>query len=415
MRARRPDHQRRWPGRGSGLTTVPRTLRAVALDDLPVVEAVALVEAALDGSGEALLPLPPDTAGARALDALEPGTALLPGEDDDTDPTALVLATSGSTGPPKGALLQGSALTASATATHAWLGGPGTWLLALAPHHVAGIQVLVRSSLAGTVPEAVDLTHGFATDDFVRSTDALLRRADGRRYTALVPTQLLRLLDAGPAAVAALTSYDGVLVGAAATPPALLARAHAAGIRVVTTYGMSETCGGCVYDGTPLDGVEVALQDGRILLGGPVVARGYRLRRDSDAFVERDGRRWFCTDDLGELVDGRLHVTGRADDVIVTGGLKVSPGAVESVVVGLPEVSECVVVGVPDAEWGQSVVAVIVLTHLKTVALQQVRAAVTAALGSAAAPRRLVVVDRLPLRGPGKPDRAAAATLVSRD
>ncbi|MEO7745341.1 MAG: o-succinylbenzoate--CoA ligase [Actinomycetota bacterium] len=391
---------------------MPRTLRAVPLGGLPIAEAVAAVASALDGSGDALLPLPPDAAGAHGLDALEPGTALRPGEDDDADPTALVLATSGSTGTPKGALLQASALTASATATHARLGGPGTWLLTLAPHHVAGVQVLVRSSLAGTVPAVVDLAGGFSTDAFVRATDGLVRRTDGRRYTALVPTQLVRLLDAGPAAVAAVASYDAVLVGAAATPPTLLARARTAGVRVVTTYGMSETCGGCVYDGTPLADVEVDLEDGRILLGGPVVARGYRLRPNADAFVELGGRRWFRTDDLGELVDGRLRVTGRADDVIVTGGLKISPVAVEAVISGLPEVSECVVVGVPDAEWGQSVVAVVVANGQQTVVLQQLRAAVTAVLGPAAAPRRLVLVEQLPLRGPGKPDRAAVAALA---
>ena len=392
-----------------------RILRAVDLGGLPIAAAVEAVAAALDGSGDALLPLPPDAAGARTLDALEPGTALRAGEDDDTDPTALVLATSGSTGTPKGALLQASALTASAAATHARLGGPGTWLLALAQHHVAGVQVLVRSSLAGTTPEVVDRTDGFATDGFVRGTDALLRRAGGRRYTALVPTQLLRLLDAGPAAVAALASYDAVLVGAAATSPSLLARAHEAGVTVVTTYGMSETCGGCVYDGAPLDGVAVDLEDGRILLGGPMVARGYRLRPDAGAFLERAGRRWFRTDDLGELVGGRWRVTGRADDVTVTGGLKVSPSAVEHIVSGLAEVSECVVVGVPDAEWGQTVVAVVVPAGGQAVALQRVRAAVIETLGSAAAPRRLVVVERLPLRGPGKPDRAAVAAVISGD
>ena len=391
---------------------MPRTLRAVALGALPVGDAVALVAAALDGSGDALLPLPPDAAGARALDALEPDTLLRAGEDDDDDPTALVLATSGSTGTPKGGLLQASALTASATATQSRLGGPGTWLLALAPHHVAGVQVLVRSGLAGTVPEALDLTGGFSTDAFVRGTQALRGRTEGRRYTALVPTQLLRLLDAGPAAVAAVASYDAVLVGAAATPPSLLARAHDAGVRAVTTYGMSETCGGCVYDGTPLDGVAVDLEDGQVLLGGPMVARGYRLRPGADAFVERGGRRWFRTDDLGEVVDGRLRVTGRADDVIVTGGLKVSPGAVEAVVAGLAGVGECVVVGVPDAEWGQVVVAVVVPSGAEPPALQRVREAVTAELGPVAAPRRLVVVDRLPLRGPGKPDRTAIAALA---
>ncbi len=372
-----------------------------------------LVAAALDGSGDALVPVPTGSPGRAALGPLAPGTPLAPGEDDDADPTALVLATSGSTGVPKGALLQSSALTASATATAQRLGGHGSWLLALAPHHVAGVQVLVRSILAGTTPEVLDLANGFSPKAFVRGTDRVQRQVEGPRYTSLVPTQLVRLLDAGPDARAALSSYDAVLVGAAATPAPLLERAREAGVRVVTTYGMSETCGGCVYDGVALDGVDVEVDaDGRVLIGGPVVARGYRLQPRASAFVERDGRRWFCTDDLGELVDGRLRVVGRADDVIVTGGLKVSPAAVEAVLSATAEVSECVVVGVPDDEWGQAVVAVIVAGPTMPV-LQQVRAFVTEQLGAEAAPRWLVVVDELPLRGPGKPDRAAAVTLAA--
>lgn len=390
---------------------MPRLLRAVSLAELPVTRALALVAEALGGTGDALLPLPPDEPGRRALAALRPDTALQPGEDDDADPTALVVATSGSTGTPRGALLAASALQASARATHERLGGPGTWLLALPAHHVAGVQVLVRSVVAGTAPTVLDLRGGFTPDGFVAATGR--HRAPGRRYTALVPTQLVRLLDAGPGPVAALASYDAVLVGAAATPAALRARALAAGVRVVTTYGMSETCGGCVYDGSPLDGVRVDLDpDGRVLLGGPVVARGYRLQPQAPQFFEADGWRWLRTDDLGELVDGRLRVTGRADDVIVTGGLKVSPHAVEAVLTAMPEVSECLVVGVPDAQWGQVVVAVLVVGANPPV-LQHVRDAVTGALGAAAAPRRIVVVDRLPLRGPGKPDHRAAAALAT--
>ena len=392
---------------------MPRLLRPVALEELAVGQALELVRTALDGSGDALLPVPPDAPGRAALGALGPGTALGPMEDDEADPTALVLATSGSTGTPKGALLSASALTASAAATLARLGGPATWLLALAPHHVAGVQVLVRSSLAGTTPEVLDRSNGFSPNGFVLATERLRLRAPGRRYTALVPTQLVRLLDAGPVAVAALTSYDAVLVGAAATPEPLLARAHEAGIRVVTSYGMSETCGGCVYDGLALDGARVDLDDaGRVLLGGAVIARGYRSRPHSPEFFEREGRRWFRTDDLGELVDGRLRVTGRADDVIVSGGLKISPAAVEAVIAAMPGVREVVVVGVPDDDWGQSVVAVVV-TGDEAPGLQQVRDVVQRELGSAAAPRRLVVVDQLPLRGPGKPDRRAAAALAS--
>ena len=403
-------HDRR--GGGAYPVHVPRLLRPVDLSRLPVGEAVSLLRRALDGEGDALLPGPD---GQPADPGLAPGTALRPGEDDADDPTAVVLSTSGSTGPAKGALLQRSALTASATATHERLGGAGTWLLALTPHHVAGVQVLVRSSLAGTEPEVLDLADGFTADGFVRATQRLQARAGGPAYTALVPTQLLRLLDAGPVAAQALSSYDGVLVGAAATPDRLLARAHDAGARVVTTYGMSETAGGCVYDGTPLTGVRTAVgEDGRVLLGGAVVARGYRLKPAAPQFTVAEGTRWFATSDLGVLREGRLQVTGRADDVIVTGGLKVEPALVEAVLTSLDPVAEAVVVGVPDEQWGQVVVAVVVAADpLRAPSLPDLRSAVTERLGSAAAPRRLVLVDALPMRGPGKPDRAAAAALAA--
>lgn len=396
------------------LRVLRATRLAVADGGRGLAAATDALRAALDGAGDALLPTSGDPADDARLAPLAPGTPLRAGEDDDTDPTALVLATSGSTGQPRGALLQRSALVASATATHERLGAPGTWLLALSPHHVAGVQVLVRSLLAGTRPGVLDIEGGFAPDAFATATAALLARTTSARYTALVPTQLGRLLDAGGAPAAALASYDGVLVGAAATPPPLLERAAGAGVRVVTTYGMSETCGGCVYDGSPLAGVEAQVAGaGRVVLGGAVVARGYRLRPGSPEFTRRAGRRWFATSDLGVLRDGRLVVTGRADDVIVTGGLKVEPQGVEAVVAAVPGVREVLVVGVPDPTWGQAVVAVVVAAPSGPPALQQVRNAVSAALGAAAAPQRLVVVDALPLRGPGKPDRAAAAQLAA--
>ena len=166
----------------------------------------------------------------------------------------------------------------SARATHDRLGGPGQWLLALPVTHVAGLTVLVRSLVARTRPEVLDLYGGFSVDAFVAATARMA--PDVRHYTSLVPTQLRRLLDAG----ADLSSYDGILVGGAALPAALAERAASAGVRVVTTYGMSETCGGCVYDGLPLDGVEVVVRDdGRVELGGPVVFAGYRLRPDLTA------------------------------------------------------------------------------------------------------------------------------------
>jgi O-succinylbenzoic acid--CoA ligase len=396
---------------GRPLVTLPVPEGARVLDLLPALERM------LSGDGPALLPVPADdpVETARLCSAADVDSPLAPAEDDDADPTAVVVSTSGSTGVPKGALLPVSALRASAAATEARLGGPGRWLLALPAQHVAGLQVLLRSVAAGTAPEVLDLRGGFDPAAFVAATARLT--GSPRRYTSLVPTQLVRLLDE-PSAHEALTSYDAVLVGGAATPRPVLERALAAGVRAVTTYGMSETCGGCVYDGRPLDGVRVRIDAaGRVLLGGPVVARGYRGRPELTREVfPRDGDlQEYRTDDLGEVgPDGVLRLAGRVDDVLVTGGLKVVPGAVEEVLAGLPGVRECIVVGVADREWGQLVTAVVVAADpSRPPLLEELRAAVLAVMGVEAAPRRLVVVDALPLRGPGKPDRAAAARLAT--
>ncbi|PRY15951.1 o-succinylbenzoate--CoA ligase [Kineococcus rhizosphaerae] len=360
---------------------------------------------ALDGDlPHALLPhadrdAPPAT--------LAPGTALTPAEDDPDDPTAVVVATSGSTGTPKGALLPAGALRASAAATAARLApGPGAqqWVLALPAHHVAGLQVLLRSVRAGTEP--VVLPAGpFGADAFVA---ALERTTGAQLLTSLVPTQLVRLLDAGPAALQALRRFAAVLVGSAATPAPLLERARAAGVRVVTTYGSSETCGGCVYDGVPLDGVEADLDaDGRLVLAGPVVARGYRGMPGHPAFA--DGR--FRTDDTAVLTGGRVRVLGRVDDLVTTGGLKVAPALVEDALAGTPGVGEVVVVGVPDPEWGQRLVACVVPAGTPPT-LQEVRERVGTAVARHAAPRQLLLLDALPLRGPGKPDRTRLRELA---
>ena len=350
---------------------------------------------------------------AAALDGR--GPAIQPtGSPDPTDrqvaeQVAVVVRTSGSTGDPRGVLLSAAALRASADATHARLAGPGTWLLALPAQHVAGVQVLVRSVLAGTVPSVV-APGPFRAPAFVTATDAMTGTRP--RYTSLVPTQLVRLLQ-DAAGTAALRTFDAVLLGGAASPAELLARAREAGVAVVTTYGMSETCGGCVYDGSPLDAVTVTLDaDGRVLIAGPTLAEGYLGRPDLDAeaFVHVDGLRRLRTTDLGRWDDGRLTVLGRVDDVLVTGGTKVSPQAVEH---ALAHLGEVVVVGLPDPEWGQSVVAVLVPLPGTTPTLAQVRAAVTDRLGPSHAPRHLVVADSLPVRGPGKIDRRAATLLAS--
>lgn len=369
----------------------------------------AALRAALAGDGPALAPYPDDAPGRAAA-------AALPARVDDE--VALVVRTSGSTGGARWVLLDATALRASATATHARLGGGGTWLLALPVTHVAGLQVLVRSVLAGRRPVVVDPDRPLV-EALGRALDQA-RRAQGARrtYLSLVPTQLHRLVAAGglPGPLP-----DAVLVGGAGTDPTLLERARDLGLRVVTTYGSTETSGGCVYDGVPLEGVRVALDEGVVLLGGPVLARGYLPTAGGGApsteapFVLRDGARLLRTPDLGSLDDdGRLVVHGRADDVLVTGGVKVVPAAVEAAVAGLGSVAQVCVVGLPDAEWGQVVTAVVVpVMGGEPPDLAGVREAVRRTLGSASAPRRLVLVDALPVRGPGKVDRVAVGRIAA--
>ncbi|SIR68733.1 O-succinylbenzoic acid--CoA ligase [Williamsia sterculiae] len=353
-----------------------------------------------DGS-DAHLPVPADDAGEtrRLADAMA--------VDTDIDPDiAMVVSTSGTTGTPKGAQLTSTALRASATATHRHLGGPGGWLLALPGHHIAGLQVLLRSIASGYEPVVIDVSVGFDPDDLVTGLE---RMGAPRRYTSLVPTQLIKVLD-HPRATAALAETDGVLVGGAATPVALRERAIATGIPIVRTYGMSETCGGSVYDGIPLDGVDVTILSpdadgvGRVSLGGAVVASGYRNLPDHAAFAD-PGR--FRTDDLGRLDDGVLTVVGRADEAISTGGLTVVPQVVEAAILSDPAVADCAVVGLPDARLGARVVAAVVAAAGGEPSTESVRATVTDRLGGLAAPREVLVVSELPRRGPGKVDRRA--------
>ncbi len=373
-----------------------------------MTEITRLLRGALDGSGPALAPVGPQE--GHAVDAATswPDVAATVPER-----VALVVSTSGSTGEPRRVMLDAEALLASARATHERLGGPGRWVLALPAQHIAGLQVLIRSVVAGTAPAVLP------TDPFDPVTAANVLVTSRHRgvpmYTALVPTQLHRILArlegaALPCELRPWTDVDAILVGGAATAPGLLDQARDVGLRVVTTYGMTETAGGCVYDGVPLSGVQVRI-DGTVHLAGPVLARGYLGRPDLDtAFGVHDGVRWFRTADLGTLARGVLHVRGRADDVIITGGVKVAPAAVEAALAAVRGVGEVCVVAVPDEEWGQVVAVVVVpVPGAPAPTLAALRDAVMPTLGPAAAPRRLVLADALPHRGPGKVDRAAVA------
>ncbi|MBD5785545.1 AMP-binding protein [Cellulosimicrobium terreum] len=377
------------------------------------------------------------TAVGAALDGSGPPVATAPTSDGPPLPpgTALLLRTSGSTGEPREVALTAAALRASGDATHERLGGPGHWVLTLPATHVAGIQVVARSRAAGLGLTVAPDGEPFTPASFA----ALVARSPSRerRYVSLVPTQLHRLVTAAEGGDAvgldALRALDAVLVGGAATSPTLLRRARAAGARVVVTYGMTETCGGCVYDGVPLGGVRVRLAPGPgsdrpsgpsgpgvVEISGPVLAAGYVDDAAATAAAFRsdaDGTRWFRTSDLGTLRDGALDVLGRADDVVVTGGVNVAPAAVEAAVAELDGIGEVCVVGVPDPEWGQALVAVVTTRRTRTGPgtdglLATVRAHVTDRLGRAAAPRRVLVVADLPRRGPGKVDRVAVARLA---
>lgn len=357
------------------------------------------LERVFDGRDGALLPLP-----AGSPDA-QPGVAALRVGDHIDDDVALVVTTSGITGTPKGTLLTASALTASASATHERLGGPGRWLLALPPHHIAGVQVLVRSLLTGTAPVELDVSAGF---DVAELPSAVAKLGSARRYASLVAVQLAKALT-DPAATAALAELDAVLLGGGPAPQPVLDAAADAGITVVRTYGMSETAGGCVYDGIPLDGVDLRVHtDGRIVIGGATLAKGYRNPPDPDPFAEPG---WFHTEDLGAVdSSGVLTVLGRVDEAISTGGSTVLPAAVEAALCTHPAVADCAVFGVPDDRLGQRVAAALVVGDAcAPPTLDMLRAHVAAALGPTATPRELHIVDALPRRGIGKLDRRALA------
>jgi O-succinylbenzoic acid--CoA ligase len=414
-----------------------RPLHAVLLDG--VAGAARLLDPlarALDGTGPAILPLDAGLPAARLrqlIDAFQPDAVIGPdgeartrsGQPGVAAETAVIIGTSGSTGEPKGVELSAAALTHSARASLRRAGArPGErWLACLPASHVAGLQVLVRSLVSETEP----VVAARATADAVRAAaDA------GCAHVSVVPTQLARLVGAEGGA-RALARYRCVLVGGAAAGAAVLAEARAAGVTVVTTYGMSETCGGCVYDGVPLDGVTVREgEDGRLRISGPVLMNRYHGRPDLTAAVFEDavledavfedavfgdsgpgrpaaGHREFVTSDLGRLLpDGRVEVRGRADDVINTGGHKVVPGEVAAVLAACPGVREVVVVGRPDPEWGERVIAVVVPADREhPPGLELLRTQVSARLPRYACPSEVVLTDAIPVLPSGKPDLAA--------
>ncbi|THG31055.1 AMP-binding protein [Naasia lichenicola] len=389
-----------------------RALQPLEAD--PTEVAIAL-RAALSGDGPAILPVP--------LGSALPGDA----PAQVAKPIAAVIETSGSSGAPKRVALSTDALLASVAATDAALGGPGRWLLALPVHYVAGLQVLTRSIVAGTDPIVLAAGH-FDASAFLAGIE--LFDAE-RRYTSLVPAQLSVLIDAAesdPQAADRLRSLHAILVGGQRLDAAIRERAQRLGLRVIRTYGSSETGGGCVYDGVPLGTVRVRIEradgmpgaSGEILLAGPMLADGYLAdpARTEGAFVVEDGRRWYRTGDVGRFDEsvpgGLLSVEGRRDDVIISGGEKVSLGLVEAEVRAMPGCSSALVLAAASERWGEVPIVVLPATA-PDVSLSDLRGRLTAALGRAAAPDRIVRVDAIPMLASGKPDRRALRGLAGLD
>jgi O-succinylbenzoic acid--CoA ligase len=364
---------------------------------------------ALNGTGPAILPLDATQPAARLREliaAFDPNVVV----DADGEArvrsaasalrvapdTAVIIGTSGSTGAPKGVELSAAALEHSARASLSRVEArPGErWLCCLPVSHVAGLQVLVRSLVSGTDPVVAP------------AATAAALAASGCAHVSLVPTQLIRLLDEN-GGTAALAGFGSVLVGGAAAGAAVLERARAAGIAVRTTYGMSETCGGCVYDGVPLDGVRVrADSGGRLRISGPVLMNRYYERQDLTGQALRAGE--FITSDLGYVDGGRVTIRGRADDVINTGGHKVVPDEVAAALATCPGVREAVVVGRRDPEWGERVTAIVVpVDPAEPPGLELLRMHVGARLPRYACPSEVVLTEAIPVLPSGKPDLAA--------
>ena len=344
----------------------------------------------------------------------------------DSPDAALVVATSGSTGEPTGVLLSADALATAADLGTEALGGPGYWLSCVPASGIGGILVVARAVRAGHDPHAMSTVGGagpFTPEGFTESARDVLGRADALglpAYVSLVPTQLRRIVLSGGPALETLAGFGGVLVGGAAVAHEDERAARNAGVRLFTTYGATETCGGVVYDGTPLRGVTLSFLDpetgevascgrGRILIGGPTLALGYRLRPDlTEKAFRPEG---YLSPDLGECSGGRLTVTGRLDQIVKVGGVKVSLAAVSQALRGHPRVLDALTVASADPEWGV-VPASYVVTDVSGVTAEDLaedlRALVADRLGRASQPRTIEVVDSLPTSHSGKstPPRA---------
>ena len=318
---------------------------------------------------------------ARALSGTGPAlsTEAIP-EKSVAPKIALVVRTSGSTGNPKSVALTATALLANARATHRFLGAqPGDrWSLLLPVHHIAGINILIRAIELGTLPVGVQ---------------------DSADFTAIVPTQLFRALHGDQTLLTHLQNCKKVLVGGGALSASLRNEGLAAGIHIVESYGMTETCGGVIYDGMPLEGVEMKIDKGRIALKGNQIDPQYL----GGEISLLDG--WFTSSDLGEIHNNRLTVVGRSDDQIISGGEKISLSAIEEFLREIHPDSEFVAFAQDDKEWGQR----LCVATTGRLASERIVADVKQRFGHHAAPKEVRTVQEIPYLSIGKPDRRKLA------
>ncbi len=391
----------------STLPGVPESDGAPVVATRLMPRALARLLPGLWDAGEAVLPIDPAAPPAavdRLLETLRPthlidehGRHSLPGGVPTDRDVVAVVATSGTTGMPKGVELtrDGAIEGARAYAAGIGAGEDDHWLGCMPMHHVAGLAVVPRSLYTGipaTIHDRFDVAAVAAAP------------AQGATIVLVVPTMLRRLLDAG----APLATYRTVLVGAGALPADLHERCAEEGVSVVNTYGMTEAWGGVAFDGIPIPGVELRVDDidgsgsGEVLVRGSLVMRGYRLAPALSAEVlDDDG--WYRSGDIGELVDGRLVITDRLGDLIKTGGVTVSPTEVEEAIIRHPGVDDVCVVGEEDAEWGERVVAFVVPADATSPpTLDEVRVAARDHLTAAKLPQALRLVEEIPRSVSGK-------------
>lgn len=385
-----------------------------------VIRLAGALNTALSGTGPAIAPMPTNPPGLvkLMLDEIRPDDDNYPLESNDI---AVVCATSGSTGTPRGVLLTADAIKASVTSFSNRFGNDFRWVMAMPAHRIAGVMVLARAHLQGN-PYLIDASVGgarqFEAATFAATTMQAVRESakDNRPLAvSLVPTQIGRLLESGSVGIEALQEYDLVLSGAAATPQPMLQKLRELGVRVVISYGMSETCGGCVYDGQPLAGVTISLgtkddvEPGRISISGSVLASGYRLRPDLTNVTYIENK--LITHDVGKLDgSGLLHVLGRLDDVVIVGGTNVSLSAVEALVRHHPDIADVAVIDVADQLWGSLPMAYVVLRNQsanKDQLANDIKQFVVDRIGRAATPRSIQFVTELPMLDSGKIDRLA--------